>query len=119
MIESSRRDPRYPLQPGIASVTLDGGDPAGPPLRGDVIELSAAGLRFVLHSGCDIASGTLLRGVRVEIGSCPFDGDLRVSSAVPVDGARVALGCLFYPSSAGDTARWMALIAGARVTRGD
>ncbi len=115
---SKRRDPRFHIQPGTAAVEFEYAGPAGNAHRGDVIEISAAGLCFALDFDPGLEIGTLLVAVSVDIGSCLFDGDLRVSSTRAIDGSRVALGCLFYPASEADSERWMALIAGARVTRG-
>jgi hypothetical protein len=87
--------------------------------RGDVVEISAAGLSFVLDSDAALEVGVLLVGVRIDVLSCLFDGDLRVRGSNALDGSRVVHGCLFYPATDEDTGKWVALIAGARATRGD
>jgi hypothetical protein len=114
---SRRRDPRFRVQPGAASVEFDFEGPDGGTRRGDVVDLSAAGLSCALDSDPGIQIGTLLVAVCVDVGSCLLEGDLKVNSSRSID-SRVAFGCLFYPSSDEDSARWMALVAGARATHG-
>jgi len=107
----TRRDPRTELPPGTASVEFAWQGPDATPLRGDVVSVSATGVAFALEDDVVIEAGAMLTPAIVRFHGSVVRGDLSVRFTRPAASGRgIEFGCLFYPASLVDSARWMLVV---------
>ncbi len=108
----TRRDARTELPSGAATLEFAWHGPDATPLRGDVVTVSASGIAFALDDhDAAIEEGDLPVPAIVRYRGLIVRGDLSVRDARPGGrGGGLEYGCLFYPSSLEDSARWMTLV---------
>ena len=113
--QSTRRDTRYRLASGAASVEFDAPPGGGARLRGSVIKVSVSGLLFgVDKSPQNLDVGAVLHCVEVQVGDCTIEGEVVVRDVRHVGPSGIEIGGILYPSSYEIEEKWMAVVAGIR-----
>jgi len=87
-------------------------------LRGDLVDVSVAGVTFHLVAGPSIEKGAILSNASAHVGDCVVEGELLVKHSMPSGRSSLEVGCLFYPSSQLNEEKWSAVLAGLQAARG-
>ena len=111
----SRRDRRHLLDVGESAwVEFDYPSPSGPRWRLPLLDVSVAGLSFILPDELlGIDCGATLRDVVVRVGDCELQGSLVVMHVSPDPASYSWTGCgaLFYPATEADQLKLKNIIA--------
>jgi len=112
-----RRDPRYRPRSGSCRVVFE--HPiSGRRCAADVNELGIGGLSFTVEDPIEVIAGTLLDGIRFEVGDCVLPGDLMVKYTESLGEDRWICGGLFLPADPESAVRFEGIIQGLHVADG-
>lgn len=116
---STRRDRRYDLRPGSATIELPNPHADGRS-RARLVRISVSGLTFELpRASVKLERGAWLENVTIRVGECVLHGEAQVRNLTRIADTRTEVGCLFLPEARGSEDKWLALIAGIDATRAD
>ena len=109
---STRRDVRYALRPGSATIEIPDVTQPGGRWVAELNTICVAGLAFAVTSSSPaVKDEDRFESVTVRVGDCIVRGDVTVRNTRRT-AAGAEVGCLFYPSSGEGETTWMILLAG-------